>query len=525
MNLRHDPREDAVTWTGGDFRGGRVRLLMVASTVLSVWYFAWLLQPARVGDPFLYGLLVTAELFNLVQGVGFWWTCAFDRPRPRPPAMWLPRVDVLIPTYNEPVEIVEPTVAAAMALQGARVRVLLLDDGARDAMAVMARRHGADYLRRDANTGAKAGNLNHALRRTDGTYVLVLDCDHVPLPTFLVHTLGPFADPEVAFVQTPQYYANARTNRVARAAWAQQALFFGPIARGKDALGATFCCGTNVVFRRAALQRVGGFPEGSLTEDFELSIHLHAAGWKSVYVPRVLASGLGPEDMASYVSQQHRWARGCLGGLRTVLRARLPWRLRLQYLLSGLYFLTGWTTLVYMALPVVRILTGAQPLAATTADQFLLHFIPYFLVALFTVALAGAGSYTFAALALATASFWIHIHASVKALFRRPGRFVVTPKRGSSGRQVRSVAPALLAVLLLAGAGLYGLVRDRNPGTLNNVAFACLHIGMLLAGAWPALLSSRVRAASASEIVLEELAGGAEGRTRLQAGREQGALQ
>lgn len=510
-----------------------MRLLMLTSAVLTVWYFAWLLQPARVGDPYLYGLLLVAELFNLVQGVGFWWTCAFDRPRPRPPAMWRPEVDVLIPTYNESVEIVEPTVAAAVALSGARVRVFLLDDGARPAMRALAARHGAGYLQREANTGAKAGNLNHALRRTDGTFVLVLDCDHVPRPEFLLHTLGSFVDPRVAFVQTPQYYANAQRNRVARAAWAQQALFFGPIARGKDALGATFCCGTNVVFRRDALASVGGFPESSLTEDFELSIHLHASGWKSVYVPRVLASGLGPEDMASYVSQQYRWARGCLGGLRTVLRARLPWRVRLQYLLSGVYFLTGWTTLVYIALPAVRIVTGAQPLAATTADQFLLHFTPYFLVALFTVALAGAGSYTFAALALATASFWIHIHATFKAVFRRPGRFVVTPKKGTAGRQPRSVAPTLGAVILLSGAAVYGLLRDRDPGTLNNVAFACLHIGVLLAGAWPALRSAGPRAAAAtrapvpamtSEVAPADLAE-REGHARLEAGREQGALQ
>ena len=99
-----------------------------------------------------------------------------------------------------------------------------------------------------------------------------------------------------------------------------------------------------------------------MTEDFELSIDLHSRGWRSVYVPEVLARGLGPEDMASYVSQQQRWARGCLSGVGAALRARLPARLRAQYLLSSLYFLSGWTIAVYMALPVVRMLTGAQPL-------------------------------------------------------------------------------------------------------------------------------------------------------------------
>ena len=198
---------------------------------------------------------------------------------------------------------------------------------------------------------------------------------------------------------------NAGSAAVSAAAASQQALFFGPIARGKDGLGAMFCCGTNVVFRRSALDSVDGFPERSVTEDFELSIRLHERGWRSAYQPEVLAVGLGPEDMASYVSQQQRWARGCLSALPAVVRSRLPWRVRAQYLLSAGYFLSGWTLLVYMSLPVVRILTGAQPLAATTADQFLLHFAPYYCAALAAVALAGYSTYTFGAFPLAAGAF------------------------------------------------------------------------------------------------------------------------
>ena len=105
--------------------------------------------------------------------------------------------------------------------------------------------------------------------------------------------LAAFDSDGVALVQTPQYYANARTNRIAGAAWGQQALFFGAIARGKDAHGAMFCCGTNVMIRRAPLEAVGGFPETSLTEDFTLSVMLQERGWHTRYLPEVLASGLG----------------------------------------------------------------------------------------------------------------------------------------------------------------------------------------------------------------------------------------
>ena len=184
-----------------------------------------------------------------------------------------------------------------------------------------------------------------------------------------------------------------------------------------------------MLFRREAFESVGGFPTNSLTEDFELSIHLHEQGWKSVYVPDVLSRGLGPEDMASYVSQQQRWARGCLSGLPRALRARLPFKLKVQYVLSGVYFLSGWTVLIYMSFPVVRLLGGGQPIAGIDAPEFLLHFAPYFAIALTMAALAGAGSYTFSAFALAAANFWIHI------LLDRSTRCCARRARSSSRRR------------------------------------------------------------------------------------------
>jgi cellulose synthase (UDP-forming) len=488
-----DPRLRPPVWDAAASGRRRrvVRLALCALVPLALFYFGWLLAPQRVGQPVLYGLLLVAELFNLVQAIGFWWTCAGERERPRVELSGAPPlVDVLIPVYDEPVSVVEPTVAAATRMTGAEVCVWLLDDGQSEEMRALAARRGAQYLRRDRREGAKAGNINNALEHADAPYVVVLDCDHVPSPRFLEATLGELADERVAFVQTPQYYANADRGEIPAAAWSQQALFFGPIARGKDGHGAMFCCGTNVLFRRAALLDVGGFPADSVTEDFELSIRMHERGWSSRYVPEVLAAGLGPEDMASYVSQQQRWSRGCLGALGAVRRARLPLRMKAQYALSASYFLSGWTVLVYMSFPVVRILTGAQPLAATTADQFLVHFAPYFGIALLALTWLGGGAYTFKAFALQAASFWIHVQSSVLALLRRRGRFVVTPKEGAVGRQPRAVAPALAALAVLTGVAAYGLARDQDPATLNNVAFAALHVCVLLSGALPALRSA-----------------------------------
>lgn len=473
------------------------KLLAVVNVVLAVRYLAWLFAPGRAETMALYGLLVAAETYNVVQGAGFWWTVWRLRPPLRkPPIREAIPVDVFIPVYNEPLEIVEPTVMAAARLRTAAARVVVLDDGGSPEIEAMAARHGVGYIHRPTRDGAKAGNLNWALRRTGAPFVAVLDCDHVPDPRFLEVTLAHFDDPDVAFVQTPQYYANGHDGGVAGASWAQQALFFGTIATARDAMGAMFCCGTNVVFRREALESVGYFPTESLTEDFELSIHLHEAGWKSRYVPEALASGLAPEDMASYAGQQLRWARGCLSALPRILTARLPGRLRLNYLLSAAYWLTGWTLLIYFTFPVARILTGAQPVEVGSANEFLLHWGPYFLCSMGTVALIARGRYSYAAFALMAASFWIHAVASILTLLRRKGRFAVTPKQGAGGRQIRPVAVPLAVCAVLATVCVVGLARDGSPATITNVAFALVHLTVLLTGIWPALVGAP---ASASE--------------------------
>jgi cellulose synthase (UDP-forming) len=267
----------------------------------------------------------------------------------------------------------------------------------------------------------------------------------------------------------------------------QQALFFGPICRGKDGLGAAFCCGTCVVFRREAFESVGGFPTNSLTEDFELSIHLHEQGWKSAYLPDVLSRGVGPEDTAAYISQQQRWARGCLSGVPRALRARLPIGLKIQYLLSGVYWLSGWTLLIYMSFPVVRLLGGGQPIGHIDAPEFLLHFVPYYAVALSMAVVSGAGTYKFSAYALSAANYWIQILATIYTVLRKSGSFIVTPKKGATVRQPRAVMPTLVTVGVLVAVSIYGLVKNRDAATINNVSFAAVHVSILMTGCWAAL--------------------------------------
>jgi len=459
-------------------------LWALAGVAASVYYFAWLLSPAHVGVVALFVLLVLADLFNGFQAFTFWATC-LRRPKPRPSEMPdNPRVDVLIPTYNEPVDVLEPTVRGALAMTGARVRVLLLDDGDRLEVARLAQRLGARYVARTEHVGAKAGNVNHALGVLEGDgaeYVCVFDSDHVPHGNFLERTLGLFVDPKVGLVQTPQVYGNTDKGPLTEASAEQQAIFFGPICNGRDGYNSSFCCGTNFVARREALMRAGGFPEDSITEDIVLSTTLVGLGYDIAYVGEPLSEGLGPEDSHSYVSQQTRWATGCLELLfrRRSLWKPLSWTQRWQYFAATSYWLTGWTILVYVSLPVVRLLFGWQPVD-DSAGTFAVHFLPYFLISVVNLSRFTAGGYSLRGLAMNWGSFHIQVRATIRVLVGQRIGFAVTPKHAVAGRAWRGLVPNLAVGAILVGAAIYGVAGGLNAATFNNATFALVDAALIM---------------------------------------------
>ena len=152
-----------------------------------------------------------------------------------------------------------------------------------------------------------------------------------------------------------------------------------------------------------------------------------------------------------------------------------------------------------MSFPVVRLLGGGQPIGGIDAPEFLLHFVPYYAVALTMAAVAGAGSYTFAAFALSAANFWIHMLSTIYTVLRQKGSFVVTPKKGAEARQPAAVMPALVAVGMLIAASIYGLIHNPDAATINNVSFAAVHVSILMTGCWAALQKPRAPAAESFE--------------------------
>jgi cellulose synthase (UDP-forming) len=240
-----------------------------------------------------------------------------------------PPVDVFICTYDEPIEILERSILTALALDYPDFTVWVLDDTRRGWLREYCSGVGARYITRDNNRDAKAGNLNNALAvtaaRTNAPVILVLDADFAPRRDFLKRTVGLLSNPEVAVVQTPQFYYNPdpiQHNLLAAQSWVDdQRFFFDIFQPAKDAWGCAFCVGTSFIVRRDRLTEIGGFPSQAISEDINLTYTMLAKGYQTWWVNERLSSGLSAEGIPEYITQRNRW---CLGTIQVALLRQGP---------------------------------------------------------------------------------------------------------------------------------------------------------------------------------------------------------
>ncbi|WP_053613462.1 glycosyltransferase family 2 protein [Streptomyces sp. XY533] len=257
-----------------------------------------------------------------------------------------PGVDLYLPTCGEPLPVLDNAYRAVAALDwpAEALTVWILDDADRPEVAALAARHGYEYVvRPDRGHLKKAGNLNHALSLSSAEFVAILDADFAPRPDFLRHLVPYLADPAVGIVQSPQCFDTDGTmSWIQRAAGSAQEWFFRWIQPSRDASDAAICCGSNAVYRRAALDLAGGFARLDHSEDLYTGLALHEQGFRTLYVPVLVAKGTSPDRVTSFVNQQYRWAMGNLHLLGTPVlrRMRAPWRMRLCFYEGIIGYLT-----------------------------------------------------------------------------------------------------------------------------------------------------------------------------------------
>ncbi len=368
-------------------------------------------------------------------------------------------VDVYITTYGEDIETIRRTVTAALLIDG-RHETYILDDGKSDEVRALAAELGAKYIVREGNAGAKAGNINNALSVTSGEYFAILDADFVPTPDFLYQTVPFFAEHNVAFVQTPQAYGNLNS-LISRGAGYMQSVFYRFIQPGKNRFNAAFCVGTNVVFRRAAIEQIGGMYTDSKSEDVWTSLRLHEKGWRSIYISTVLAVGDTPETIEAYAKQQLRWATG---GFEILLQSNpfsrkrsLTLDQRLQYFGTSTFYLIGIAPGLLLLVPPLQIFFGLMPInSGVPFTTWLFYYLGFYgmqvVVALYTI-----GSFRWETLMLATASFPIYGRALVNALFRRDQKWHATGATGKKSSPFNFISHQVLAFVFLFLTSIVGI--------------------------------------------------------------------
>jgi cellulose synthase (UDP-forming) len=383
----------------------------------------------------------------------------------------LPTVDVFIPTYNEPIEVLEKTITGALCLDYPNVKVWVLDDGRRSWLKQYCEEKGAGYLNRPDNKHAKAGNINHALTKTDADYVAIFDADFVPQRNFLMRTLGFFEDTRIGIVQTPHAFYNhdpLQANLALQKSLPdEQRLFFDAIMPSRDGWDAAFCCGSNSVTRRAALREIGdALPTGSITEDMLLTMAMLRKGYVTRYLCERLAFGLAPETVDAFFVQRQRWARGAI---QILFLKEGPFGPGLTLMQRLLFLPTHWLSLglrsmVALMVPIVFLWTGLSPIYDVTPADIVYYFVPMVL------ALAGGFRlfapdqyYPLASQVYGTFLSFKILPTVLSTLIKPFGHpFKVTPKGG--GQQATTYARGIFwASATMMALTILGLILNSMP--------------------------------------------------------------
>lgn len=299
----------------------------------------------------------------------------------------LPTVDVLIATYNEPVDLLRRTIVASQLMEypDDLYEILVCDDGRREDVRVLCEELNVRHITREDNKHAKAGNLNHALTVSTGEIIVTMDADMIPKENFMKETLGYFSDQQVAFVQAPQAFYNDDPfqfnlfagDRISN----EQDFFMRKLEDKKDRFNATMYIGSNALFRRDALENIGGFATGVITEDMATGMLIQAAGWETVFVNKVIAVGLAPETYKDLLKQRDRWGRGNIQVVRkwNPLKTKgLTFMQKLLYMDGVHYWFFGVYKIVFLISPILYLVFGIVVLNATFND-LLLYWVPAFL--------------------------------------------------------------------------------------------------------------------------------------------------
>jgi len=394
----------------------------------------------------------------------------------------IPFITVLIPCYDEPLEVIRDTTWAAANIHypSEKFEVLLLDDmGATDRFELVkelgSQFSNVKYKSRATENkgplpkrkGFKAGNLNFGISeaRPDTQGFLLLDADHV-CKSEILHDLTPHGcdgggnwDSQFGFVQAPQSYQCQPWD-----SWDRTCREFHYVTQAYRAYwNGVMLTGTSALVSAQALREVGLFDESTVTEDILTGLKIHGRGYKGYYHPGDVAYGLIPVTFSSILRQRLRWSQGSFQLLKKWwgLKAGLSIMQNLAYLSGIIYFLLGFAYMLLVLLPPLILLFNYDSSLhySNISILLLLGFIAsrYFSREIYCHKVTiekSAGNY------LGIVYSGVYIYAFFSALFSKRLVFHTTPKVAKdTGPQDSRLLFLEGLPLFLSLANLYALCR------------------------------------------------------------------
>ena len=395
-------------------------------------------------------------------------------------------VDVFVTTYNEDCDMLETTLQHCIDMDYPH-QTWLLDDGNRPEMKLLAEKLGVEYIARETNADAKAGNLNNAMQYTQGKLIAVFDADFRPEKEFLTRLTTYFLDNKVAIAQVPQSYYNTDSFQHRRLfkndTYSDQDTFMHLVLPARNNWNAAYWIGTNALLRREAIESTGGFPTDCVTEDVLASMFIHGKGWKSVYVDEPLAYGRAPANISEYFVQRLRWAKGAFQILRShnpLIQKGLSLIQRLFYFSSVSHFFEGIAKIIYYLFPALFFLFGIIPIRPypSIITAMLIYFgVTHILTVLIT---NGRTNIVMDEVYSVIRSF-IYLMALPAFVAGKNIRFRVTPKNGRTAILWQGVIGPTVILgfnLVAVVAVAYNPYTVASLGILGWICFGwCLYMG------------------------------------------------
>ena len=443
----------------------RRRIASVAYLAITVTYLLWRLTVFVPQAWLLSFFFYLAAVFDFILGATLVFISWNHVRRTSPPVTRTYTVDVLVPVYTEPIEMIEFTITAAKEIDFPH-ETYVLDDGRREEIREAARKLGIHYLSRPDNKGAKAGNLNFGMEHSRGELIAVFDADHIAQRESIGKMIGFLDDPEVAMVQAPQTFYNEdafvyRDVVVGGMRWEEQSIFHDVAQPCRDAYNGASGVGTGALYRRSALEAIGGFPTLTLTEDFHTSLLFQKSGWKVPYLNEPVAWGVAAADVPEYTKTRHRWAHGNLhvAAHENILFCKgLTFMQRLSYLSVVINYIEGWQQLLYILIPAYVMFFYITPMTPGLFNIAMVLLVPAVQVILGLI--IGAGFVRF----IPGQIFGIgRMHlciAGTAGLFGGKMRWRVSRKNVLGNVSLALLLPQIFVGVTGFGAVIYALIRE-----------------------------------------------------------------